>query len=1400
MAEVENVVVRVEAQGTASTSAQLAAVGTASKALSDKVNGSSKSFSKLSGAMSSSTRQTQRNLKATTDLTERYKILENHMNRAGNATNFFTRNARKLFFAVIGLGIEFAVTAASLMAVNAAFAIGNALVKAYKWSMGGVAAATASVAAALSIAAAAQREYTAAQVAHTQKATPNFGSAMDYSMAMIRNLTSDTQLAVFGVESLNAAFAAVSKNSQFTGKSQAVIRALRDFAAIGGDPGKNLASIGDFVGLLQKEGKVTSKVTAAAQAIGPEFEKAFKKIKKSGGGVQEIFKSILSGDMSKSAGISGQADLLSGTLFGMFKKYKTLLTGLFGDIGQPLLGPAKDALEKIFNIIKNGLLRVSPAITAFGKVMLPTIVKSVEKLTEFTVKLFNKYLPQSEGMLGQIREFWIDFKNLFRNITESLDKLRDGGSIVIDMFAKPLKELFKGIGENVEAFAQLAVENKDDFIAFGDGLGGVVDSLMDFAKKFKEAFVAALPTINAILSVVEKMIKGLGMLMSGMSMLPFGGELVAGLAGYGMIKGSRSAQRKARLQGKPVKGRIGHMAGGMASAATSIMGLPLYAGQGWQGMTDSVGGVPGTVIGGTQAATDAARIRLQTKGRISSRIFKNKRTDGLLNLASFVSGQMNPAGSSRAAMNQWQYYNDNSIETIKKGQQTAPFPGAQYDPQTMTYYGDKIGPNPNKQTGLKGRLSKARAGMMGGFSVGGAIGGASIAAFANSGMAPSMMSENAGAINLGAGLMAINPVAGAGVMGAGTLMNLGQGKGARTAAGGALTGAAAGAALGGSLTAMFGPGAGIGIVAGAMIGAIVGHFGGKKAEQQVAKGAAKSFAYSKLGEAVSMMITGDTKGSKGVMGKLVKEAGKFKAMTPDQQDGFITNLQRQGILDRTQGERARENKGTFGTELIKTTALMQQQTTSLSNSFENLMSGLQGSTGMSRKAIMDLAHSMGVNLYEPTLTLTDAIKGLGKQMDLTVQGLAQSGTDALLKSYSFIDELRKKEKTRFAVDAAAKGIEQAGTGTRDQYLDLLQKSSELLANQFKDDPLAQMYGLQASFGEGGGMFKQGSALGSVGRADFVKNVGPQYNELIRTQAGNLATDRTRGITQLISRSNLEFANGGAGFASIQGQLAAMYQDPTKQAQARGLENFLASGSSLGGNSAEIQKKLAEFGITLGASGALKESTAGTISQQLSEGQENMRNSIVDAIGSGFNDRPAWWTGRPDWWGNKGTNTKDPDTSSPRTGRVGDTVSSRLGRTMSRHSQFNSMLTGKRSITSAWRNHSLGSPSSDHVTGNAYDLTGQNLGQYSTLIKNAGGFAEFHGAAGSRHLHVVPPAAPAGDTGTSRVGMEAPTSSPQSSGGAVTINVYASEGQNEQTIARIVMDEINRSQRNYRERK
>jgi hypothetical protein len=827
----------------------------------------------------------------------------------------------------------------------------------------------------------------------------------------------------------------------------------------------------------------------------------------------------------------------------------------------------------------------------------------------------------------------------------------------------------------------------------------------------------------------------------------------------------------------------------MANAAVSIAGMPMYAGQGWSGISP-VSGLP---IGGTQAATNAARIRIKT-GTIGSRMFAGGRGGRTLDALSFLGGQINPMGASRAMMKEWDFHNENVFKDVRASSDKK-FAGAKFDKKTGKWIGTKqvAVSNPNKVTGAKRMLGRSKAFAKGGMGMGGMAAGMAISALANSGIAPSFMKENSGAINMGAGLMAINPMLGLAAMGGGTLVNLMKGTGARTAGGGALTGAAAGAAMG----AFAGP---IGMAVGGLVGGVIGFFGGKRAERMVAKEAAKSASAKNLGKVVSKFILGDTQGAKGIAGEMLTNASKFNAMTMTQQDSYIAGLEKKGVLTKTQAERARTHRGTFGSELTTIATDTQVVTNSLSNSFENLMNGLQGATGKSREEIMALAQSMGVNLYEPTLKLTDAIGALGEKMDLTAKGLANSGTDALLRANRVFDEMFKTEEITSAMNAAGRGIAQAGGGSRNDYIDMLQKTNEYLANQNPDNPLAALYTMQNMFGEGGTAFTGNGQLAGVGRADFVKNAGPEYQKFIGAQASNLATERTRAITQLMSEGGFEFKNGIEGFTGIKNQLAAMYtsKDPAEREKANKLEALLLSGAGLGSTSAEITKTLAGLGFDVSAGGGLKESTAGTLTEQLTTQQDALKKDIVASIGAGFNDKPGWWNGTPEWWGNSGTGT--PDTSSPRARGVGDTVSSRLSRTMSRHGYFNSMLTGKRSVTSSWRNHSLGSPSSDHVTGNAYDLTGQNLGQYATLINKSGGFAEFHGSAGSRHLHVVPPSSPVGDTGTSRIGTVAPAAIEGSSGGAVTINVYASEGQSEQEIARMVMNEISKAQRNFRERR
>lgn len=173
--------------------------------------------------------------------------------------------------------------------------------------------------------------------------------------------------------------------------------------------------------------------------------------------------------------------------------------------------------------------------------------------------------------------------------------------------------------------------------------------------------------------------------------------------------------------------------------------------------------------------------------------------------------------------------------------------------------------------------------------------------------------------------------------------------------------------------------------------------------------------------------------------------------------------------------------------------------------------------------------------------------------------------------------------------------------------------------------------------------------------------------------------------------------------------------------------------------------------------------------------------------------PSWYNTPPTWW--------NKDTSTPRGQAFGDTTSSRLSQTMGRHASMNSALTGKRTVTSGYRNYGLGSMNSDHVTGRAYDLVGQNLGQYQSLVKSTGGFAEFHGVNQARHLHVVPGSGAMGDN---RMPVAKTLQQPVvmgSGGKGNEYNFYVTGNQNASAseIANMVMQKVKETQRNNSER-
>jgi hypothetical protein len=229
------------------------------------------------------------------------------------------------------------------------------------------------------------------------------------------------------------------------------------------------------------------------------------------------------------------------------------------------------------------------------------------------------------------------------------------------------------------------------------------------------------------------------------------------------------------------------------------------------------------------------------------------------------------------------------------------------------------------------------------------------------------------------------------------------------------------------------------------------------------------------------------------------------------------------------------------------------------------------------------------------------------------------------------------------------------------------------------------------------------------------------------------------------------------------------------------------------------------GLGVGGANALELTSAGKYDMKLTVDEQEVSDAFHGAIVSAFadsKDSPQWWNTAPSWWGytfnpKSGKFEPSPDTRSPRRGRIGDTGTPRaLGATMAAHNSMNGMLTGKRSVTSSYRTSNLGSPSSDHAAGRAYDLTGQNLGQYASLAKSAGGFAEFHGAASSRHLHVVPSLGRSGDT-SSPVGAMPVAGGSSYTAGDISITIV--ESKDAKATAKEVAREIIAMQKNERRR-
>ena len=285
------------------------------------------------------------------------------------------------------------------------------------------------------------------------------------------------------------------------------------------------------------------------------------------------------------------------------------------------------------------------------------------------------------------------------------------------------------------------------------------------------------------------------------------------------------------------------------------------------------------------------------------------------------------------------------------------------------------------------------------------------------------------------------------------------------------------------------------------------------------------------------------------------------------------------------------------------------------------------------------------------------------------------------------------------------------------------------------------------------------------------------------------------ISALLSKGK-EGADMAANILSTMGKFqdySAVAQTETdKIAVQNALETYLQE---------TLPQLTAQFGIDFtGLETKTTEVLANSVSQQVNA----VYQGIIDAFKPGFSlttdsisNLNSQNTIMTSGYTTMTTPQEPQDTRIPKFSTLGDTASN-LSKTLDAHNRINSMA-GNRFITSSYRNFALGSSNSDHVNGRAYDLIGDNLISYRDAVRRDGGFAEFHGKDGGRHLHVVPRI---GDSISPAygavVGVNSVTNAATSSPNVYNITVNGA-GSNAEEVANLVMHKIKVTEKINRER-
>lgn len=400
-------------------------------------------------------------------------------------TGVFVKFASTLAkFSFIALAGQIGLFTAGLLAAKAALITGRAAVSAYQASLKGLSVAAAGVATAIAVAAAAMRQFNEVQLGS------QFGGGAQgraNAIRATRGIGSRTR-GLLGGEATTAIAGSLGRAGARPGQTQNLMRELLNIAGGDAKAAQNLAAaIGS--------GDVKKATTALQSGVGFN-QGSLKNV----GSIQGVLGTVGSGGATGANFKSVGADMAS-TFIGTLKTEFAGISGIFADLGAPMLEPFRQSFANISRMLKEDILSMTAVINKFGaESFAPTLESFIGATSEFIRKNIVNNLSDIKEMGQSFVDFGMAVKEFFLDIGDYLGKLEPAADVVIEMF-KAMGGAAGGRGLFQE-FNQLVTDNASAFTAFGESIGNVIGALFDQLSGGQMGFFNKLPLLADVFNTL----------------------------------------------------------------------------------------------------------------------------------------------------------------------------------------------------------------------------------------------------------------------------------------------------------------------------------------------------------------------------------------------------------------------------------------------------------------------------------------------------------------------------------------------------------------------------------------------------------------------------------------------------------------------------------------------------------------------------------------------------------------------------------------------------------------------------------------------------------------------------------------------------------------------------------